>query len=174
MRRSDCGLSGLSATHKVVRIEPFDHRVLVNAKQIHAVQMAAYAQEAALLGVVHFPPLDRTAQDIQSKVEQFYAALLGSNLLGVISVCSDEEPQAHNIASLVVAPENQRQGIAKLLVTAVVRQYGDRALTVQTGAKNVPALTLYAQFGFVEFRRWLAGREPLELVKLRRDRTGSA
>jgi hypothetical protein len=41
-------------------------------------------------------------------------------------------------------------------------------LTVQTGAKNLPALALYSQLGFVEIQRWHVGQESLELVKLHR------
>ena len=52
--------------------------------------------------------------------------------------------------------------------TYPVAAYGASTLTVQTGAKNTPAFNLYAQAGFVELRRWLVGREPLELVKLSR------
>ena len=72
-----------------------------------------------------------------------------------------------SICSLVVAPEFQRRDIAKQLMAKVLHLYGAHVLTVQTGAKNVPALNLYTQLGFLEYRRWPAGHEPLEFVELR-------
>ena len=53
-----------------------------------------------------------------------------------------------------------------MLLSAAVAACRGGELTVQTGAKNLPALALYREFGFVEYRRWLVGSEPRELVKL--------
>lgn len=55
-----------------------------------------------------------------------------------------------------------------MLMDRFLALHPDAETTVQTGVKNGPALSLYAKCGFVEYRRWLAGREPVELVKLRR------
>lgn len=150
------------------RIELVDHRALAIAQQLHAVQMSAYAQEARLLGAVYFPPLERTVEDLRTSAEEFLAAFVGDEIVGATSVQPDEEGMGINIASLVVAPQFQRRGIGRGLMAAVLAAYASRELTVQTGAKNLPALALYAQVGFVELRRWLVGREPLELIKLRR------
>src|SRR6185295_2325550 len=130
------------------------------------VQMLAYAQEAKLLGAIDFPPLRRTVEEIRTREEEFFVALVGGEMVGAISVQPDQDGMGRNIASLVVAPASQRRGIARQLMTEVLRRYGDAALTVQTGVRNEPALNLYAQLGFVEIRRWFVGREPLELVKL--------
>lgn len=150
------------------RIRPIDHRALPNAQQLHAVQTSAYAQEAQLLGATHFPPLERTVDEVRTSGEEFLAAFIGDEMVGAVSVWTAREGMGVNIASLVVAPRFQRRGIGKRLLAAVLAERGYGELTVQTGVKNVPALALYAQAGFVEIRRWLVGREPLELVKLRR------
>jgi ribosomal protein S18 acetylase RimI-like enzyme len=138
------------------------------ARQIHLVQMNAYAQEALLLGAVYFPPLERTVEDVRASAEKFSAAFVGSDIVGAISVLSDEEGLGINIASLVVSPQFQRQGIGRALMAAVLESHRSDGFTVQTGVKNLPALALYRQLGFVEVRRWLVGREPLELTKLHR------
>jgi ribosomal protein S18 acetylase RimI-like enzyme len=150
------------------RIEPVDHSALAMAQQLHAVQMSAYAQEAQLLGATYFPPLERIVDEVRTCNEEFVAAFIEDELVGAVSVWPDQEGLGVNIASLVVAPPYQRRGIGRRLLATVLAEHGGGVLTVQTGAKNVPALALYAQAGFIELRRWLVGREPLELVKLYR------
>ena len=151
-----------------MRIDPVDHRVPEIARQLHAVQMSAYAQEARLLGAVYFPPLERTVEEVQASAEGFVAAIVGGKIVGAISVLPDEEGMGVTIASLVVAPQFQRRGIGRALMAVVLQAHESEGLTVQTGVKNLPALALYQEVGFVELRRWLVGREPLELIKLRR------
>ena len=151
-----------------LRIEVVDHRNLLIACQLHAVQMEAYAQEKGLLGALYFPPLDRTVEDVRSTDEVFLAVFVGERVVGSVSVCQDPEGLGMTIASLVVAPQFQRIGIGAALMASVLGSHGSGSITVQTGAKNVPALTLYAREGFIEIRRWFVGREPLELVKLLR------
>ena len=151
-----------------VRVERVDHTQERVAREIHTVQMSTYAQEAKLLGAVYFPPLLRTVADVRTCKEEFFVAYVGDDLVAGLSIWPDPEGMGRNIASLVVAPPFQRRGIASHLMAEVILRYGASTLTVQTGAKNTPALNLYAQAGFAELRRWLVGREHLELVKLRR------
>jgi ribosomal protein S18 acetylase RimI-like enzyme len=131
--------------------------------------MAAYAQEARLLEAKYFPPLERTVEDIQGSDELFLGVIEDGEIVGALSIWPDEEPGAMNIASLVVAPHRQHQGIGRLLLAAALQQCAHAVLTVSTGAKNAPALALYAQFGFQEYRRRLLGSEPVEVIKLRRN-----
>ena len=153
---------------KVFDIRCIDHSLEAVACQIHSVQMSAYAEEAKLLGAVYFPPLYRTVEDIRTCQEEFIATYVVEQLVGAVSVWPDPEGMGKNIASLVVAPAFQRRGIARCLVAEVLHRYGDSNLTVQTGARNEPAIHLYRQSGFVELRRWFVDQEPLELVKLHR------
>ncbi len=156
------------------RIELVDHTELLIARQLHAVQMVAYAQEAKLLGAVYFPPLERTVEEVRAAAESFVAAFIGNELVGAVSVWPDSEGIGMNVASLVVSPHCQRQGIGAALMASVLVAHGNGEITVQTGVKNLPALSLYARVGFVELRRWFVGREPLELVKLRRQPTSNS
>lgn len=150
------------------RILLVDHTAFSVARQLHAVQMVAYAQEAKLLGAIYFPPLERTVKDVRAADESFLAAFMGEELVGAVSVSPDPKGMGMNIGSLVVSPPFQRHGIGTALLARVLATHGAGEITVQTGARNVPALALYMRAGFIEFRRWLVGREPLELVQLLR------
>lgn len=151
-----------------MRVEAVDHRLEQVARQLHSVQMRAYAQEAALLGAVWFPPLDRTVDDVRNSAETFVAAVDAGVIVGAISTEPDPQAGAVQVSSLVVDPDFQRRGIGRGLLQAVLEAHGQGDLTVQTGARNAPALALYESAGFRIARRWLVGREPLELVKLLR------
>lgn len=154
--------------HTSIRIRRADHADPSIAAAIHTVQVAAYAQEATLLGVAHLPPLTRTVDDLRALDEVFLAAYSGEQLVGAISVHAEAADRRQHICSLVVAPGFQRQGIGRKLLAEALRLHPADILTVHTGALNTPALALYAQFGFVMGRRWHAGPERLELVELRR------
>ncbi len=131
------------------------------AKEIHAVQMAAYAQEAELIGAKDFPPLNTTLDDILQSDEHFFGITDEGALLAVISLCE------MNICSLVVLPSHQRKGLASCLLRFAIEQGAE--LTVMTAVKNTPALALYALFGFADYQRCFKGQEALELVFLRRE-----
>ena len=154
---------------------PFVVEQLINtnaavAAKIHAVQMAAYEQEARLLEVNHFPPLDATVDQVRSSQELFFGALLGRRLVGLVAVSEEPTVQVLDIGSLVVEPSHQRQGVGRLLLSFIVSRFEALRITVSTGAKNRPALALYAALGFVEFQRRFIGPERLELVALERVR----
>ena len=148
-------------------VRRLDHHHLAVAERIHAIQMAAYAQEAALLEAVSFPPLQRQVVDVQRAEGDFLGAFLDGQLAGSLSVEPGSVEHELTISSLTVAPEFQRRGLGRALVAAVLREFTFRRLTVSTGARNLPALALYAEFGFVEFSRRLVGEEQLEVVELR-------
>jgi ribosomal protein S18 acetylase RimI-like enzyme len=146
-------------------VEPLEHHVLVTATEIHALQMAAYAQEAALLEVEHFPPLEQTVANVLDSDEIFFGALAGHELVGCIAY--EIQPTGWLISSLVVSPKHQRLGIARALVSAVLELGRGKSITVATGAKNTPALGLYHSVGFVECHRFWIEKDNLEIVQLR-------
>jgi ribosomal protein S18 acetylase RimI-like enzyme len=147
-----------------------DHRDPLVAKQIHEVLLLAYAQEAELLKVKHFEPLERTASDILSSTDYYLGAFLGEQLAGSLSLGPDDEPAQITITSLVVHPSRQRQGIGRSLVLEAIRRANGAVLSVSTAANNAPALYLYRGFGFVEYRWGTVGLEQIPLIKLRRPR----
>lgn len=144
------------------------HVDLAVATQIHAIQMLAYRQEAALIGVESIPPLEWAVDVIQNSRATFLGAFEHAELLGSVGVQPDDEDRGVNISSLVVAPAHQRRGVGRALLAAAIAASPRTEVTVQTSAKNSPALALYAEFGFAEYKRWVEGSEPVELVKLSR------
>lgn len=149
-------------------LSSIDNRRQSVAQQVHEIRMVAYKQEAELLRVERFPPLEERVADILESSEEFVGAFDGEYLVGVLSVCPDDEGLGLSISSLVVTPAQQRRGVGDALVKAALGRHSTSNFTVQTAAANAPALALYARFGFKEYRRWAVGNEPLELVKLSR------
>ena len=159
-----------------MNIEILGHRDTEVAGQIHALLVTAHAQEAGLLGVQNPAPMNETAADIQASDEFFLGcfentkegAAAGKNLIGVISVRSDDEPAQINIARLAVSPTHQRCGVASALLASALQRAAGAQFSVSTTAKNSPALALYRQFSFVPYRWGTLGEDGLDLVKLRR------
>lgn len=156
----------------MVHIEALDHRNIVIASRIHAVLLRAHAQEAELLQLRRVAPLELTVEDIQAGNEAYFGALHGQTLLGAVSLEADDEPNQVLIASLIVHPEHQRQGIGRSLVLRALGTSDEMCFAVATTAHNLPALSLYRGLGFVEYRYGTIGPENLGLVKLRRARSG--
>lgn len=154
------------------RIELLDHRNPATARRIHAVLMRAHAQEAALLQVRHFAPLDRSVQDVQRDGDCYLGAVAPGDatetLLGALAFAPDDEPGQFIVNSLVVHPLHQRRGVARALLHEALRLGGGHAFAVATASANVPALALYRSLGFVVYRHGSVGPEALALVKLRR------
>jgi len=163
-----------------VHICGIDHRVPEFAAQVYVVQAAAYAEEARLVGIDSrdFPPAQRTLTDIRHANEEFTVASLGESIVGAISVelpeiaawCGQRLNTVH-VASLVVLPAHQRNGIGRRLVETIIENHPNEAITVSTASGNAPALALYRKLGFGEARRTTincAGRH-LGLILLRRE-----
>ena len=94
-----------------ISIRPIANQMEKMALSIHAMQIAAYRQEAALLGAREFPPLNRTLRDVMASSDSFFGAFDGEELLGVISLEQRNENEV-SISSLTVAPPFQRLGVA--------------------------------------------------------------
>jgi ribosomal protein S18 acetylase RimI-like enzyme len=154
-------------------IQSADHHSLEVARAIHGVQMLAYAQEAALLGVPSLPPQQLTVEQLQASEERFHAACLSSTLVGAVGVIDKPDVSMTVINSLVVHPAHQRAGIATRLLLHVLAASDAASIRVSTGAGNQPALTLYRKHGFVEYKRWFVGPECLELAALKLERSPS-
>jgi GNAT superfamily N-acetyltransferase len=152
----------------MVLIEHLDHRDPSVAELIHGVLLLAYAQEAALLQVVHFAPLDQTAEDVRASKACFFGAFKEGTLVGAVSFVPDDEPDQFLVTSLVVHPDHQREGTARVLMARVLALAGNFPTAVATAAQNAPALALYRDLGFVAYRFGTIGVESLPLVKLRR------
>ena len=149
-------------------VEAINHRDAATAVHIHAVLMLASAQEAALLQTDHLPALAQTAADVQASVAFYLGAVCGDVLLGALSLGPDDEAGQINIASLVVHPAHQRQGVATALLAEALRRASGMVVCVATAAGNSPALALYRGCGFVDYRSGVLSDAGLQMIKLRR------
>jgi GNAT superfamily N-acetyltransferase len=123
------------------------------AAAILEVMIAAYSVEAEILGIVDFPPLRRTAEQIAAA----RTAFLGVNVEGVLAAVAEldrSDARSATIDSLVTDPGHTRHGLATALLRHIAAEESGREITVSTAAGNGPALLLYATAGFVGQSRW--------------------
>jgi len=122
---------------------------LAIAQRVLAIQHAAYAIEADLIGTRNIPPLNDTLETLQDSDEFFYGCWLDEGLAGIVS-CLNNDFMVE-ICRMAVHPDYFRRGVASALLNFVERQYPEaRIATVSTGAKNEPARQLYLRHGFVQ------------------------
>jgi ribosomal protein S18 acetylase RimI-like enzyme len=151
-----------------IAIETVDHRDRKTAEKILAIQRAAYAQEAALLQVSVFPPLEREVEDIEHSADHFIGARIGSELAGLMSIERRAESLTLWISSLTVSPAFQRRGVASALLNDLMESGKCDDVMVSTDIRNKPALALYIRFGFVPVGRRVIDDGAFELIDLRR------
>ncbi|MGN9808037.1 GNAT family N-acetyltransferase [Micromonospora sp. BQ11] len=116
------------------------------ARSLLAVQHAAYAVEAALIGDDRIPPLRETLADLRAAPLCWLGACADGRLLGAIAWTADAA--VVDIDRLVVDPAAHRGGVGRALVTAVLHHAGSRRVLVATGRANRPARRLYEALGF--------------------------
>jgi ribosomal protein S18 acetylase RimI-like enzyme len=135
-------------------IELLDHSAKDVANQIYGVFQQSYRVEAGLVGVAdeEFPPLRRSAPQIQASGSQFLGARIGSGLAAVIELSYEGEHLG--IDSLVVRPKYFRRGLAGQLLQSALDEFEWQSADVETAAANAPAISLYMKFGFSKARCW--------------------
>lgn len=153
---------------KVFTVAPIAHRQRHVAIRIHEVMALAYSQEAGLLGVSNFPPLERSIEYFQSSEDFFLGASLEAELVGVLSAGPGDDADSICITALVVHPCSQRKGVGRLLLQEAFARGKGAAFTVATAAKNLPALRLYQEQGFSVYQTGVMGPENLAMLRLRR------
>ncbi|MEU6731033.1 GNAT family N-acetyltransferase [Nonomuraea wenchangensis] len=130
--------------------------------ELLAVQKAAYAVEAELIGDDRIPPLHESLAELRARDLRWLAAFDGGALSGAVAWA--ESADELDIDRLVVAPSMARRGIGRALVEAVLARAGGRRVVVSTGRDNVPARRLYEGLGFTLLgetevipKLWIAG-----------------
>lgn len=117
------------------------------ARQIQALQLAAYQVESELIGYPQLPPLLETVEVLQGTGEQFLVFREAGHILGTVAYVRANDTL--EICRLVVSPDQFRRGIAgKLLNVLEEIEPGISYLTVSTAEKNLPAITLYQKHGY--------------------------
>lgn len=131
------------------------------AREVLAVQRAAYAIEAELIGFPDLPMLHETLDELRASKESFLGAYKGGRLVGVVSWDVLEDGTV-DVFRLVVDPAVHRRGVASLLLESLAAWEPTSRTIVSTGSANAPALALYARHGFVR----VAEREVAPGVRL--------
>ncbi|MEK3979601.1 GNAT family N-acetyltransferase [Psychrobacillus sp. FSL K6-2836] len=128
-------------------IQLINHKDEKVAESILSIQLPAYKVEADLIGFDGIPQLLDTIEDIKNSKELFFGKLDGSKLVGFLSYEDTEE--LIDICRLVVDPNYFRKGIASELIDYLLSiKNSEKNVVVSTGAKNVPAITLYERHNF--------------------------
>jgi ribosomal protein S18 acetylase RimI-like enzyme len=133
----------------ITKLNNKDHKI---AQQIRVVFQVSYAVEAVLLKAIDFPPLKRTIHEFINSDTDFYGYWKDEKLAGVIEIRSQKK--LVHIQSLVIHPDNFRQGIASQLLQFTFDHYHTEIFMVETGVDNEPAIQLYKRFNFKEVKQW--------------------
>ena len=133
-------------------ISKLDNKSNKISSDIYTVFQASYKIEAEILNAVDFPPLKRTIHIFINSNTQFFGFYSDEKLAGVIEI--KNEGKLTDIHSLVVHPNNFRQGVASKLMKFTLENFNSKKFIVETGLQNIPAINLYKQFGFKETKQW--------------------
>ena len=123
------------------------------ANGIYTIFQNSYKVEAKLIGVIDFPPLLRSSDDIANSKTEFYGFSDNNCLAAIIEIVIEEKHL--DIHSLTVDPKYFRKGIADKLISYVLEAFDYTDAIVETAVVNKPAINLYKKHGFVEFKRWI-------------------
>ncbi len=152
------------------RVDPADPAI---AAELVALQRAAYAVEAGLLGVPSLPPMAEGPQAFAAAGRSVLASTANDGAgprPGALTgfVAWQREGGTVDIHRLVVHPDHFRKGIASRLLDALdAEEAGARRFLVGTGAANAPALALYGRRGYVRVAEESVG-DGIAFVRLER------
>ena len=122
------------------------------ANKIFTLFQNSYKIEAELIGAVVFPPLLRSAKDIENSTTLFYGFSESDCLAAIIEIVIEDKHL--DINSLTVNPNYFKKGIASKLISYVLGITDFSKAIVETAVVNIPAINLYKKHGFVEFKKW--------------------
>ena len=138
------------------------------AAGILSLMQQAHEQEGRWLQLNPVPPLLQTVAEIQASTRFHLGALQGNDIVGVLVIAPDDEPGQLSIASLVVHPSVQRQGLARRMVLDALQRGAGVIFSVSAATGNTAAMALYRSLGFVPYRQGVLGPASLAITKLRR------
>lgn len=125
----------------IIQLDPNDENV---ATRVVEIQRAAYRVEADLIGFDGIPQMNESVAEVRSRTSmQWRGAVHDGQLVGIIAW--EESADEIAIDRLAIDPNAARQGHGRRLMQSVP---SDRLTLVSTGAKNLPALSLYESMRF--------------------------
>ncbi|MDP4084379.1 MAG: GNAT family N-acetyltransferase [Bacillota bacterium] len=128
-------------------IKQIDLSDILLVGELYQMQKASYLIEARLIGFFEIPPLKETIQELIDCNETFIGYFEKGELAGALSYIAKERELT--ICRMFVHPTHFRKGIArKLLVYLEEMSFDITTFIVSTGKDNVPAKSLYLEFGF--------------------------
>lgn len=136
-------------------VQTLNHSKVDIAESIYEVMQASYTLEAKLLNIRDFPPLKKTAPQIQTDNGTYFGIYSKSELVGCLHM------EKCNISSLVVSPAYHRRGLARELIKWVLSNTSASEITVSTAKGNLPANALYSNLGFRVFSQSVRSNIPL-------------
>ena len=115
-----------------------------------ALQRAAYAVEAELVGSDDIPGLRESLDELRATTEHFVGIFDGDVLVAALSYVETDE--LLDVCRLVVAPASSRRGLGERLIRWALESVARPVTVVSTGSANAPAVALYAKLGFTGLR----------------------
>ena len=132
---------------RIIAAQPKD------AAEILALQVAAYQSEAALYNDPNIPPLCQTVGELRDDIEQMtvLVAVEEGQILG--SVRGRLDGTTCHIGRLIVAPDQQNQGIGSQLMEAIESAFPHAAeFELFTGHRSQSNLRFYERRGYLRVR----------------------
>lgn len=153
-----------------------------DAGELLTLQRAAYLTEGRQDGSFEIPPLVETLADVTAVLidpgtAPVLVARRAGRILGSVrarveqtdaAALSRAERSSWLIGRLMVVPDQQRQGVGSLLMSAIEEQTPESCDSIRlfTGATSAANLAFYARRGFVEVGREIHRPSGVELVHL--------
>ncbi|TDW18885.1 GNAT family N-acetyltransferase [Kribbella kalugense] len=118
------------------------------AERLLAIQHAAYAVEAELIGFDGIPPLQEDLAGLMSSTEHWLGRYDGTVLVGAVAY--ELAPDSVEISRLIVDPAHARRGHGRALLDHLDQLEPRPISLVSTGSANTPAVSLYKARGYTE------------------------
>jgi GNAT superfamily N-acetyltransferase len=121
-------------------------------EEILHLQYTAYQSEAVLYNNYSIQPLTQTLEQAKAEFQKclILIAVVEGKIIG--SVRATQEHGTVHIGKLMVLPDYQNQGIGKVLLQAIEREFRDKRFELFTGAKSEKNIALYEKCGYTRFK----------------------
>ena len=123
--------------------------------RLRAIRLRSLQEAPEAFASTHAETASRPASRWDQQVRDLatFVAVLDGADVGIVRGGPDADlPKTSWLLSMWVAPEARGKGVGDALVRSLVawaREQGERALLLEVGDENLPAIRLYARHGFV-------------------------